>query len=134
MRVHRYLPQLRPEAQFTTALFSIARNLTLNFLRDSGRRGRGHFEPVTSAARQKSVADSPDVRARKNEINEFVARAIGELAPDHREVLLLRELQGMDYDTIAGVVQCPRGTVKSRIARAREQLRIRLSEAGVLDL
>jgi RNA polymerase sigma-70 factor (ECF subfamily) len=52
------------------------------------------------------------------------------LSPEHREVLLLRETQGLDYDVIAKVTRCRKGTVKSRLARAREQLRVRLMEAA----
>jgi RNA polymerase sigma-70 factor (ECF subfamily) len=52
------------------------------------------------------------------------------LSQEHREILLLREVQGMDYDAIARVLKCRKGTVRSRLARAREQLRARLLELG----
>jgi RNA polymerase sigma-70 factor (ECF subfamily) len=54
------------------------------------------------------------------------------LAPEHREVLVLRELNQLDYEAIAEIVGCPIGTVRSRLARAREALRVRLVEQDML--
>ena len=56
------------------------------------------------------------------------------LSPKHREVLILRELNGLDYNTIAEIVKCRKGTVKSRIARAREQFRVHLERLGAEEL
>jgi RNA polymerase sigma-70 factor, ECF subfamily len=52
------------------------------------------------------------------------------LSPDHREILVLRDVNGMDYDEIAVVLKCRKGTVKSRLARAREQLRVHIAAMG----
>lgn len=134
VRVYRYLDRLQPEAKFSTALFGMARNLTLNFLRDSARRGRGkHRSLHESNDEVRSLADEshrPDRAARLREIEHVLEEALSSLSPEHREVLILREIQGLDYDAIAAIVRCRKGTVKSRLARAREQLRIRLSELG----
>lgn len=134
IRVYRYLDRLRPDAKFSTVLFGMARNLTLNFIRDSGRRGRGHTTSLTREDEtEQNVADDgplPDEKARLREIEGVIGRALDMISPEHREVLLLREIQGMDYETIGEVIHCPPGTVKSRIARAREQLRLRLIELG----
>ncbi|MCL4691615.1 MAG: sigma-70 family RNA polymerase sigma factor, partial [Candidatus Hydrogenedentes bacterium] len=134
IRVYRYLDRLKPEAKFSTALFGMARNLTLNFLRDTGRRGRGKHRSLTEAddAMRDMADDSsrPDRAARLHEIEGLIERALELLSPEHKEVLILREIQGLDYDAIAAIVRCRRGTVKSRLARAREQLRARLSELG----
>ena len=81
----------------------------------------------------RTVEDStgrPDRQARLREIQATVDVSLRRLPPKFREVLVLREIQGMDYDTIAKVVKCRKGTVKSRIARAREQLRLTLLELG----
>ncbi len=131
IRLHRYLARLTPRASFSTALFGIARNLTLNHLRDARRRGQDRAQPLDQAPLADPAQPPPDAHARLRETELLVTRAIEALAPDHREVLLLRELQGLDYASIAKIVRCRRGTVKSRIARAREQLRLRLAEAGV---
>jgi len=131
VRLHRHLGRLEPQARFSTVLFGIARNLTLNHLRDAGRRGRGRTEPLDGRDLAIPVATGPEARARTSELETMLAASIAELSPDHREVLLLRDMQGLDYDAIAVILQCQKGTVKSRLARAREQLRARLMTLGV---
>ena len=134
VRVYRYLDRLAPAAKFSTLLFGIARNLALNFIRDSGRRGRGVTHSLTNDDQQeRSIEDErlrPDRSARLKEIEETIDAGLALLSPEHREVLILRELQGMDYSSIADVVKCRKGTVKSRIARAREQLRLHMERLG----
>jgi RNA polymerase sigma-70 factor (ECF subfamily) len=131
VRVHQHLHRLEPQARFSTLLFGIARNLALNHLRDSGRRGRGQTQPLDAAPDPRADPQSgPAHQARMREIEAAIADGIAQLSPEHREVLLLREMQGMDYDAIARVLGCRVGTVKSRIARAREQLRQRLEAMG----
>lgn len=134
VRVYRYLHRLEPQAKFSTLLFGISRNLALNFLRDSGRRGRGVTYSLTDRDKQDIPLEDetlrPDRIARLNEIEQRVEAGIMKLSPKHREVLVLRELQGLDYASIAEIVKCRKGTVKSRIARAREQLRAILEEGG----
>jgi len=134
VRVYRHLDRLQPNAKFSTVLFGIARNLTLNFLRDAKRRGRGRTDSLTrDDASSRPVTDTghrPDEAARLSEIEGVIAAALDMLSPEHREVLVLRELNGLDYDAIAAIVKCRKGTVKSRLARAREQLRQRVIELG----
>ncbi|MDZ4859210.1 MAG: sigma-70 family RNA polymerase sigma factor [Candidatus Hydrogenedentes bacterium] len=134
VRVYRYIDRLRPDAKFSTVLFGMARNLTLNFLRDSKRRGRGITMSLTRDDESEHVVEDstarPDESARIREIESLIGAALDELSAEHREVLVLRELQGMDYESIGEIIECPSGTVKSRIARAREQLRIKLIELG----
>lgn len=131
VRLHRHLKRLQPQAKFSTVLFGIARNLALNYLRDMKRRGRGQNQPLENAPQ---VAEKdmrrPDAEARVEEIGGVLAEGLKRLSPDHREVLVLREIQGMDYDSIAVVLKCRKGTVKSRLARARDQLREQLVELG----
>ncbi len=134
VRVFRYLDRLQPSAKFSTLLFGIARNLTLNFIRDSSRRGRGVTQSLTTEEFQEIAVEDdllrPDRKARLNEIEAMIEQGLQLLSPDHREVLVLREIQGLDYNTIADIVKCRKGTVKSRIARAREQLRQHMEQLG----
>lgn len=134
VRVYRYLPRLKPSAKFSTLLFGIARNLALNFIRDAGRRGRGITHSLTTdESQEQSVEDEhhrPDRAARLHEIEGMLEQGLAMLSPEHREVLILREFQGLDYASIAEIVECRKGTVKSRIARAREQLRHHLETLG----
>ncbi len=130
VRLHRHLKRLKPQARFSTVLFGIARNLTLNYLRDMKRRGRGQSRPLETCPLPDAEGRRPDVEARMGEIERLLEEGIARLSPAHREVLVLREIQGLDYDAIATVLKCRKGTVKSRLARAREQLRQRLVSLG----
>lgn len=134
IRVYRYLAKLKPDAKFSTLLFGISRNLALNFIRDSGRRGRGKTQSLTREDdTDMAVEDNrlrPDRSARLQEIEELIELGLSRLSTEHREVLVLRELEGQDYETISKILGCRKGTVKSRIARAREQLRRHLHDLG----
>ena len=130
LRLYRYLNRLSPQAKFSTVLFGIARNLTLNYLRDMTRRGRGRTQTLEGLGEFVSDVGRPAHEARMKEIESHMETAMARLSPDHRMILHLREIEGMDYDGIAEVLRCRKGTVKSRLARAREQLRILLIEQG----
>ena len=126
VRVFRHLPRLTEKAKFSTLLFGIARNLALNAIRDTQRRANR----TTVSVPPDFLADTPgpDGHARVREMEGIIERAMGLLSSDHREVLVLREVSGMDYDEIANVINCRTGTVKSRLARAREQLRVLVTD------
>ena len=130
VRVYRYLARLTPRAQFTTVLFGIARNLTLNFLRDAKRHGRDVTQSLDTAPQVSCELNRPDRSARLREIEEMILRGMERLSPEHREIIMLREFNDMDYDAIATVIRCRAGTVKSRLARAREQLRAHIVALG----
>ena len=133
VRVYRHLGRLEPQARFSTVLFGIARNLALNHLRDSGRRGRGRTDGLDGVPLATAPGASPEAMARASELAALVAAGIARLSDEHREVLLLRDVQGLDYEAIAGVLACQKGTVKSRLSRAREQLRLVLVEMGAFS-
>jgi len=134
VRLYRNVPRLKPKAKFATVMFGIARNLALNHLRDAKRRGKhvttsmaGHDNVERPVADEKS---RPDRETRLREIETLIEGGLARLSPEHREVLVLRELQGLDYEAIARIVRCRKGTVKSRLARARAQLRAHLAAMG----
>ena len=136
LRIHRHLQRLRPKAKFSTIVFGIARNLTLNAIRDANRRGRGRTDPMDgprSAVLTIDHSRRPDRSAHLREIEDGISEALERLSPEHREVLLLRELQGLDYEEIGRITKVRRGTVKSRLARAREQLRAQIQQFGAYD-
>ncbi len=132
VRVYRHLHRLTPQARFTTVLFGIARNLTLNALRDAKRRGQHQSVSLDEAFYLHSSEPSPVSRTYSSELNARIHQALDRLRPDHKEILLLREFEGFDYEELARVLGCKKGTVKSRLARAREALRQELTTMGVV--
>jgi len=133
VRIYRNVNGFRGECEFTTWLHQIVVNLARNKHRWWKRRGR-HASvsldramgtedgdvPVQTAASE----DAPDVQAVKAEFVELLSRRMNELPQKFREVLVLRNVEDLSYEQIAAVLHCSVGTVKSRLARAREQLRM----------
>jgi RNA polymerase sigma-70 factor (ECF subfamily) len=132
VRIYRSVGDFRGECEFTTWLHQIVVNLARNKHRWWKRRGRqasvsldGTVEtadgevPVQIAGN----TDAPDVQAARAEFVELLSRHMNELPRKFREVLVLRNVDNLNYEQIAEVLQCSVGTVKSRIARAREALR-----------
>ena len=111
----------RPHSQQRRWLFVVARNLCVSRLRYEARR-------AGAARSENEIAGhpTPEETAANDEIGQQVAEAVLSLPVDMREVIILREYENMDYAQIAEIVGCPVGTVRSRLARAREKLRQRL--------
>lgn len=105
-------------------LFVVTRNLCLSHLRLSARHPEISLE---NAAEAHSGDPSPAEAAIAGERARLVAEAVAALPDAMREVIVLREYEAMDYAQIAEVIGCPLGTVKTRLSRAREELRKRLA-------
>ncbi len=136
IRVFRSLQELMPSAQFKTFLFGVARNLALNYIRDENRRKSfltRLFEYFSGNDYNDSTSNKTSNTVIQKEMSEILEVTIGELPPQYREILLLRENLGLDYDQISKVLNCNIGTVKSRLARARELLRKKLVDKGVIE-
>ncbi len=123
INLYRSLGRLRQESAFPTVLFCYARNATLNHLRGAGRLQRRLSAFIKEGESEDSGAEQPDRRAQSRDIAVLLEEGIAALTPEFREVLVLREFEGLDYQRIAKVIACPVGTVRSRLARAREHLR-----------
>jgi RNA polymerase sigma-70 factor (ECF subfamily) len=132
VRIYRSLSGFRGECEFTTWLHQIVVNLARNRHRWWWRRGRQITEsldaPVETGdgamAQQVAAPTEPaDVELAKAEFARSLARKMAGLPAKFREVLVLRNVEGLSYEEIAVVLRCSVGTVKSRIARAREALR-----------
>jgi RNA polymerase sigma-70 factor, ECF subfamily len=137
LRIFRALPRFRGEAAFRTWAWGIALNVCRNRVKTVAARIAAHSEPVeretadgeTATLPVPDAAPSPEETAYGSELRRALARALAELSTDHREILVLREIEGLDYDALAELLGCAEGTVKSRLARARAALRQAL--AGV---
>ncbi len=130
VRVYQNIGEFRGDAEFTTWLYQIVVNLARNKRRWWKRRGRQATvsldDPIEG--QMAAAADGPDVAAMKAEFARSLSTKMAELPEKFREVLLLRNVEGMSYEQIAVMLNCSVGTVKSRIARARDQLREAMSE------
>jgi len=127
IRAYRALPRFRGESAFYTWLYRIAINTAKNFLVSQGRRPPDSDIDAVDAEYYevgKTLNDnaSPERILLKDEIEAVVYSAIEQLPEDLRTAITLRELDGMSYDEIATAMDCPVGTVRSRIFRARETI------------
>ena len=123
----------RGESSFSTWLYRLTSNAAIDFLRRQRRQGGSDGVSLDDEDTFLEVADpapSPHQQAERLELRDALARGLGALSPEHRQVLLLRELQGLTYEEIAAALELDLGTVKSRIARAREKLRKYLVASG----
>lgn len=121
LHAYQALPRWTPQARLSTWLFRIARNLAFDWLR---RGKRVAFVPwdEDQAASHPDPAPAPDAVLETAQRFQGLEKALARLPPEHREILLLREIEEMSYEDIAAVLQLNIGTVKSRIARARAGL------------
>lgn len=135
IRAYRAMPQFRGESAFYTWLYRIAVNTAKKALADLRR------DPLVFASAQSAPADgdetsrpepelsdgeTPDAVLASKEIAMAVNAAIEALSEDLRQAIVLREIEGLSYDEIAEMMNCPIGTVRSRIFRAREAIAARL--------
>ena len=132
------LPRFRGQSRFYTWLFRIAANLTISHRRRSGRIAfqsltqSDEFDGTQAEALTAAVArrrtPRPEDAAMSAETSEMVARALAELDDEFRLVVILRDIEDMDYAEIAEVLDVPVGTVKSRLHRARLVLKEKLAD------
>jgi len=124
VRAYENLAKFESRSSLSTWLYRIAANLAIDFRRREGRhtvlRGEeGEFE----LGRLPSERGNSFAETARSELNRRLHGALEELTPEHRAVILLREVEGLSYDEIGDILQCPRGTVMSRLHYARNRLR-----------
>ncbi len=132
IKAYRALPQFRGESAFYTWLYRIALNTARNWQAASFRR------PATVTPLENEDGETfdqidglsdhstPESLMASRQVAQAVNEAIDELPDDLRAAIVLREIEGMSYEEIASTMQCPIGTVRSRIYRAREAIAARL--------
>jgi RNA polymerase sigma-70 factor, ECF subfamily len=127
LKAYRAAPSFRGDSAFYTWLYRIAINTAKNHLVAMARRPT-HFNLDTQDPEQSEVLsdlhdlDTPEGFAQSDEIREAINRTIRNLPEELRTAILLREIEGMSYEEIAQTMECPVGTVRSRIFRAREAI------------
>jgi RNA polymerase sigma-70 factor (ECF subfamily) len=127
LKAYRAVDRFRGDSAFYTWLYRIAINTAKNHLVASGRRPPGGDIDAQEAEQYEGATglkeyDTPEHLILRNEIQTTIARAIDELPDDLRTAITLRELEGMSYEEIAQTMECPIGTVRSRIFRARDAI------------
>lgn len=138
IRAHRGLANFRGESAFSTWLYQIATNLARNRYWYWWRRKRdktvsfdqpmGPDNDTTLAEIFPAEVESPDDVTVTQEFVDRISAGMQKLSSKHREILVLRNVKNMAYEEIAEILKISVGTVKSRIARARESLRSKLGE------
>lgn len=127
IKAYRALPRFRGDSAFYTWLYRIAINTAKNHLVARGRRPPGSDVEIEDAEYYEGGAALRDVENPENnlfsrELADAVNGAISELPDDLRTAVTLREFDGLSYEDIAEIMDCPVGTVRSRIFRARESI------------
>jgi RNA polymerase sigma-70 factor (ECF subfamily) len=131
IKAYRALDRFRGDSAFYTWIYRIAINTAKNHLVASGRRPPGSDIDAQDAEQYDGAAglreyDTPEHLVLRDEIQATIAQAIDELPDDLKTAITLRELEGMSYEEIAQTMECPIGTVRSRIFRARDAIDTRL--------
>ena len=126
----RALPAFRGDSRFSTWLYRLTANAAIDLLRREKRHRGG--EDITELELPDD-APTPQELSERSETQEAVRRAMGRLSAEHREILLLRYMQELDYGEIAAALEISEGTVKSRISRAKARLREVLDGSGNLS-
>ena len=135
IRAYRAMPQFRGDSAFYTWLYRIAVNTAKKALvelkrdplvTESARGGRDDDDETSRVENELSDGETPEALLARKEIAATVNAAIDALSDDLRQAVTLREIEGLSYEEIADVMNCPIGTVRSRIFRAREAIAVKL--------
>ena len=132
IKAYRALPNFRGDSAFYTWLYRIAANAAKNHLVALGRRPSSDMalddSEVFDVLGRLKDHESPDEVIMGQELEMLISRTIEELPVELRAALTLRELEGLSYEEIADVLECPIGTVRSRIFRAREAIDVKVAQ------
>ena len=127
LKAYTSLSSFRGDSRFSSWLYRIVSNVCLDYLRRQNRRPKSSLtveddEGETVELDIPDESQSPEALLERKLTREAVRRGLRELPPEQRQILLLREIQGLSYDEIAEAMDLEPGTVKSRIFRARKKL------------
>lgn len=128
--LHAHAATYRPTARFTTYLFHVARNMCIDVLR---RRKRWIVHPLDPALDLPDGSPADGSRLEVEEVEAHLRKALEEVPPPYREVLHFRVVERLGYDEIARILECPVGTVKSRLHVGLAALRGILKRKKILE-
>jgi RNA polymerase sigma-70 factor (ECF subfamily) len=136
LRVLDKADRFKSGSRFSTWMYQIALNLCRDQLRRRRRwsllmaENHEFDEALTPAPRESSIGGDPSREVEQHEQSAAVARALGQIPPEQREVLLLKEYEGLKFREIAEILRCPESTVKSRMYYGLSGLRAALLRDG----
>jgi RNA polymerase sigma-70 factor, ECF subfamily len=129
IRAFQNLRTFEGRSSFSTWLYRIASNLSIDWRRREGRYPIARGEEAENELRKIPSAQGDSFRAvARGELGQKVREALKELTAEHRQVILLREMEGLSYEEISEILNCPKGTVMSRLHYARSHLRTLLKD------
>lgn len=133
LKAYRGLGGFNMESSFSTWLYRLASNVCIDFIRKRNKRSVVSLNSGGDEERELEITDTryePSGLAERRQERADIQSAIDSLDSEHRQVLMLREIMGLSYQEISDITKVKQGTVKSRIARARERLRKTLISTG----
>ncbi|HEY0037525.1 MAG TPA: sigma-70 family RNA polymerase sigma factor [Longimicrobium sp.] len=140
VRVFNHIGRYDPRYKFSSWIFKIATNLTIDWIRrkelktvsiDGSRNAVTSDEMEASAITIVSEDENPEELLEAKELGEEIEQAIGKLRPEYRAAILLRHVEGREYQEIAEIMALPLGTVKTYIHRGRKELQESLAHTRV---
>jgi RNA polymerase sigma-70 factor (ECF subfamily) len=125
VKVYRSLGSFRAQSSFSTWLYSIVKNVYLDAMKSRAGREQSREAPLDAADAAALVdAANAEQQLLDEEQRNLLMRALQQIAPAFRAVVVMADVQGMSYEEIAAALKLPIGTVKSRLARGRDALRV----------
>ncbi len=131
VKVHKYLDHFKGDSSFYTWLYRITVNLAIDRIRSKGKGEAVEFDETLRHDEERvgdagvlssRLGTNPQKSALRRELAGKIEEALAQIPEKHREILLLRELEGMSYEDLARVLKIPKGTVMSRLFHARAKL------------
>jgi RNA polymerase sigma-70 factor (ECF subfamily) len=134
IKAYESLGSFRIESSFYTWIYRISMNLAIDHCRRGQRRKTSSFDEAVGQSDEETpidplpAPDNPQKALQRKELQATILAALGQLPEEHREVVLLREVEGFSYKEIADMLDLPEGTVMSRLFYARKKLQTTLKE------
>ncbi len=139
IKAYKALASFRYDSEFTTWLYRICKNTVYDHIRKASRNKAILFSEFSSDEddREYEVPDTsgsyePEKSYIKKETADMVNAAIATLSDEHRDIIIMRDIEGMSYTQISDALSLEEGTVKSRLSRARAALKKKLEHSGLL--
>ena len=135
LRVYRGIRHFREDARLSTWVYQITLNVCVDMTRKKARHPEAALVQTDGDGGETELempdeSYAPETLYERTELREEIAGALEKLSPEHRKVVVLRDITGLSYEEIAGVLQLSEGTVKSRLFRARDKLAAILRDGG----